>query len=223
MKNSMRWLVPALALAVVIAVAALLYPRLAMRYAPEDKPSAAAPAQETAAAAAQPASTPDASTAPDVTATVIAPESAASAEPAAADLAPDFEVLDGEGNTVRLSDFRGRPVVINFWATWCPPCRSELPAFDSLYAEYGDRIDFLMVDLTDGERETVSGVRDFVAEEGYAFPVYYDTAYSAAEAYQLYSIPVTVLIRPDGTVFTQQIGAMNEHAIRSYLNDLLSE
>ena len=113
--------------------------------------------------------------------------------------------------------------MINFWATWCPPCRSELPAFESLYAEYGDRIDFMMVNLTDGERDTVSVVQDFVAEQGYTFPVYFDTEFSAADAYQIYSIPVTVFVRADGTIAAQQIGAMQESNLRAYLEDLLAE
>lgn len=200
MNKALRWIVPAAALLIVIAVAALLYPRLAVRYAPEQE--AAAPVQ-TAPAAAEPA---------------------VSAEPEQTDpLAPDFTVTDAEGAETRLSDHRGRPVVINFWATWCPPCRSELPGFDSLYAEYGDRIDFMMVDLTDGERDTEDVVRDFIAEQGYTFPVYFDTAFSASEAYQIYSIPVTVFVRPDGTIAAQQIGAMQEQALRAYLEDLLAE
>ena len=69
--------------------------------------------------------------------------------------APDFTVLDKDGNTVRLSEKFGKPIVINFWATWCPPCKQELPDFDKLCKEYGDRIVFMMVNLTDGYRDTV--------------------------------------------------------------------
>jgi thiol-disulfide isomerase/thioredoxin len=114
-------------------------------------------------------------------------------------------------------------VVVNFWATWCPRCRSELSAFDTLNAEYGDRVTFMMVNLTDGERDTATGVKAFVAAEGYSFPVYYDTAASAANAYEIYSIPVTVFIRADGTLARQQIGAMQESQLRAYLDDLLGE
>ena len=91
---------------------------------------------------------------------------------------------------MHLSDFAGKPVVVNFWASWCPPCRSELPAFDSLYAEYGDRIQFMMVDLTDGNRETMPGVKVFVTEQGFQFPVYYDyDRRPAANAYQIFHSP----------------------------------
>lgn len=199
MKKTMRWIVPAAALVLVIAVAAIFYPRLAVRYTPVQQP------QETEASAA--------------------PSAAAAAETDTPDvLAADFEVVNAEGSAVHLSDFTGeKPVVVNFWATWCPPCRSELPAFDTLNAEYGDRVTFMMVNLTDGERDTATGVKAFVAAEGYSFPVYYDTAASAANAYEIYSIPVTVFIRADGTLARQQIGAMQESQLRAYLDDLLGE
>ena len=202
MSKALRWIVPAAALAIVIALAALLYPRLAVHYAPETEPEQP---RETAAAAA--ATDPAVSDEPE------------QAEPAA----PDFTVTDIHGEPFTLSEHRGRPVVVNFWAMWCPPCRSELPAFESLCAEYGDRIDFMMVNLTDGQRDTEDIVRSFIAEQGYTFPVYYDKEFSAANAYEIYSIPVTVFIRPDGTIANQQIGAMQEHVLRAYLEDLLAE
>lgn len=85
-------------------------------------------------------------------------------------------MLDADGNTVRLSDMFGKPVVINFWATWCPPCKRELPDFDRLCREYGDRVVFMMVNLTDGRRDTVDGTKKFVSEKGYTFPVYFEPA-----------------------------------------------
>ncbi len=69
--------------------------------------------------------------------------------------APDFAVTDREGNTVRFSDLTGKPIVINFWASWCPPCKSEMPEFDKVYRELGESVTFLMINATDGNRETV--------------------------------------------------------------------
>lgn len=129
--------------------------------------------------------------------------------------APDFTVTDGNGAEVKLSDFLGKPVVVNFWATWCGPCKSELPAFDKAYAEYGDDVAFLMVNLTDGQRETVEGVKAFVEEGGYSFPVYYDTTYSASSAYGVYSIPMTLLIDADGLLVGGQVGAVSESSLMS--------
>lgn len=200
MSKILRWLVPALALVLVIALAMFLYPRLAQRYDPQTEP-AAEQKEETVVLTEAPVSTPET----DDT----------------AETAPDFTVEDGQGGSVSLSDFAGQPVVINCWASWCPPCRSELPAFDKLYSEYGDRIAFLMVDLTDGQRETMPGAKTFVAQEGYQFPVYFDTQFDATQAYQIYSIPVTIFVRPDGTIAAQEIGAMQENILRTYLEDLL--
>ena len=70
---------------------------------------------------------------------------------------PDFTVVDEEGNPVSLSDFFGKPIILNFWASWCGPCKSEMPDFEEAYLEYGDVIQFLMVNCTDGSRETVEG------------------------------------------------------------------
>ena len=135
--------------------------------------------------------------------------------------APDFTVLDKDGNTVRLSEKFGKPIVINFWATWCPPCKQELPDFDKLCKEYGDRVVFMMVNLTDGYRDTVDGTKRFVSGKGYTFPVYFDTKDNAASAYNVSSIPQTTFIDANGNVYKTRIGAMSEATLRSYLNSLL--
>ena len=77
-------------------------------------------------------------------------------------LAPDFTVYDKDGNPVQLSDFRGKPVVLNFWASWCGPCKSEMPDFDKKAAEMAGDVTFLMVNLTDGYQETVESASAFV-------------------------------------------------------------
>ena len=135
--------------------------------------------------------------------------------------APDFEVLDNDGNTVRLSDFRGKPVVLNFWATWCPPCKAELPDFDRSAATYGDEVTFLMVNLTDGGRDTVSGVREFVAANSYTFPVYFDTRYSAANAYRVSSIPTTYFINAEGEIVSYKVGMVSASELEKGIQNLL--
>lgn len=136
--------------------------------------------------------------------------------------APDFTVLDRDGNQVHLSDYFGKPVVINFWATWCGPCKSELPAFDNVYQEYGDDIHFLMVNLTDGSRETIDGAEAYLSETGYTFPVYFDTEYIASYTYGAYSIPLSIFIDSDGNVIQSHVGAMDEDTLRAYI-DLIAE
>lgn len=136
--------------------------------------------------------------------------------------APDFTVEDAEGNDVRLTDFLGKPILVNFWASWCGPCKSELPAFDAAYQKYGDDIQFMMVDLTDGYQETLVKAKSFVKENHYTFPVFFDTGGSAVSAYGLYSIPVTVAINAEGEIVSSMTGAMSEGRLALMIDALLS-
>ena len=128
-------------------------------------------------------------------------------------LAPDFTVLDASGTEVKLSDFRGKPVVVNFWATWCGYCVQELPAFEEVYQELGDEIHFMMVNVTDGVQETVDKASAFITDSGYTFPVYYDTQYSATMAYGAYSLPMTFFFDADGYVIAQATGAIDKDTL----------
>lgn len=135
--------------------------------------------------------------------------------------APDFTVFDSDGNKVSLSDNIGKPVIINFWASWCSPCKTELPYFNSAYEEYKDDIVFMMINLTDGLSETTEKVKDFISENEYAFPVYYDTESSAASAYETMYIPLTVFINDKGEVEDSHVGMMSEAALYNYIDQLL--
>ncbi len=122
--------------------------------------------------------------------------------------APDFTVLDWEGKERKLSEFEGKPVVLNFWASWCGPCKSEMPDFDAAYKTYGQQIHFLMVNCTGG-RETVDSAKAFIQEAGYTFPVYFDTTYEAASLYGASSIPLTYFIDAEGNLVTYAMGALS--------------
>ena len=135
--------------------------------------------------------------------------------------ATDCTVYDADGNAVTLASLRGKPVFLNFWATWCPPCREELPDLAEAAAQYGDKITFLFINLTDGARDTVEGVQAFMEENGYRFPVYFDTEESGARAFGVSSIPTTVLLAPDGTLLHTQIGALTKETVARLMEMLL--
>ena len=137
-------------------------------------------------------------------------------------MAPDFTVYDAEGEAVNLSDFSGKPVVINFWATWCGYCVREMPAFEKIAAEYADDVVFMMINVTDGQQETKEDALAFIEEKGYTFPVYYDTDLSATMAYGAYSLPATGFITESGVFAGGQMGAMSEETLVNYLEQLLA-
>ena len=112
--------------------------------------------------------------------------------------APDFTVFDGNGTEIHLSDFVGKPIVLNFWASWCGPCQSEMPHFQQKYLELNGDVHFLMINMTDGSRETVETASSFLLASGYTFPVFFDTKSDAASTYGAYSLPTTYFIDSEG-------------------------
>ena len=135
--------------------------------------------------------------------------------------APDFTVYDIDGKEVKLSDFFGKPIVVNFWASWCGPCKMEMPDFQEKYLELGGEVTFLMVNMTDGSRETVDIASAFIAEQGYTFPVLYDTASSAAMTYSVYSLPTTFFIDAQGNAIAQATGAIDAATLRKGIDMIL--
>ena len=137
--------------------------------------------------------------------------------------APDFTFYDMEGNPHKLSDFRGKPVLLNFWASWCGPCKMEMPDIEKAWQEYGDDIHFLLVDLTDGSQETVEKASAYVAQEGYTFPVYFDTAMEGTYAYSVTGIPVTYFIDAEGNFVAYYQSAMTAEILQQGIDMLLTE
>lgn len=137
--------------------------------------------------------------------------------------APDFTVYDYDGNKVSLSEHFGKPIILNFWASWCGPCQSEMPEFESAFAEYGDKIEFMMVNLTDGSRETVSGAHEFIESKGYTFPIYYDSDRQGAMTYGVSSIPATYFIDADGNLTAYGIGALDGETLAKGIGMIYSE
>ena len=129
--------------------------------------------------------------------------------------APDFTVTDTDGQTVRLSDMVGKPVVINFWATWCYYCKEEMPDFNTMYEKYGDDVVFMMVNMTDGVQETEETAKAYISDKGYSFPVYFDTALDATYAYNITGLPATFFIDNEGNLIARAVGAINEDTLEN--------
>lgn len=152
---------------------------------------------------------------PDELSVIESPGTVSGGEAAERSPAPDFTVIDADGNSVKLSDMKGKPVVLNFWASWCPPCKSEMPVFNKVSEELGDDVVFMMVDLVDGFQETQEKGAEYVAAEGFSFPVYYDTKQEAALAYTVMSIPTTIFVDKDGFIAATAKGAIDEEYLRA--------
>lgn len=226
MKSVWKVLIPVLLLALLLIGGGILYRDLAPRVhpsTPAEEESSVPAARHESEFAEREAETP---AEPTEEAPAVETEAAEETEaPVTLSDHPtaDFSVLDEEGNMVSLSDFFGTPIVVNVWATWCPPCRAELPYFNAAAEQYEGQIRFMMVDLTDGSTDTVDSATAFIREEnGFSFPLYFDVDFSAAQAYQINAIPVTLFIRADGSLFHQQIGGMDEATLNSYIQQLLA-
>src|SRR5699024_480654 len=129
-------------------------------------------------------------------------------------VAPDFELNTLEGETVNLSDYRGEKVMLNFWATWCPPCRAEVPDMQRFFEDKD--VTILAVNLTSTE-SSEKVVTDFVEDYGMTFDVLLDENTQVASQYQIQPIPTSFLINSDGTIHNKAFGALNyEMMIQEY-------
>jgi cytochrome c biogenesis protein CcmG/thiol:disulfide interchange protein DsbE len=141
--------------------------------------------------------------------------------PQAGFAAPDFSLETPDGATISLSDLRGQVVLVNFWATWCPPCRAEMPAIQGVYERYQDRgFSVLAVDVGEGDAQVAA----FADQQGLTFPILLDRDTSVSNRYQVRAMPSTFFIDQSGTIQEVTLGGpMSEAFIESQVTGLLAE
>ena len=135
-----------------------------------------------------------------------------------ANIAPDFTMLDMDGNEVTLAEFFGKPIILNFWASWCGPCKMEMPEIQDFYEKYGENIHFLAVSVDD----SMDTAKTFIETEGYTFPVYFDTSSMGAYTYGASSIPLTFFIDAEGNLTAYYMGAMSEDILQQGVDMIYS-
>lgn len=130
--------------------------------------------------------------------------------------APDFTLATLDGGTLTLSELRGQPVVLNFWATWCPPCRTEIPALEQVYTELDGDVLIIGVDVQEDPAEVAA----FAQEIGMTYPVALDTQADVARLYQVRAYPTTYFINAEGTIVRVFTGPLNEPLLYTRLTEI---
>jgi peroxiredoxin len=135
--------------------------------------------------------------------------------------APDLTLTDIEGRTSSLTDLRGQIVLVNLWATWCQPCKAEMPALESFYHKYRDN-GFTIVAINDGD--PTSDVLQFVKDYGLTFPIWLDPTYIATEqAFKTLNLPSSFVINRNGTIVLRWVGGINKKNLEQYVAPVILE
>lgn len=139
-------------------------------------------------------------------------------------MAKDFVVYDENLNKVKLSSYIGTPIVLNFWASWCPPCIEEMKFFNEISNEYEDnKLMVLMINLTDGERETMDIAKKFIKDNNYNMNVLFDNDGNAGNNYALFSIPRTIFIDKNGYIVEDHLGLITKEDLNQQIDFLLNK
>lgn len=135
-------------------------------------------------------------------------------------VAPDFSLNDLNGNQVKLADYTGKTVLVNFWATWCPPCRVEMPHMQKFYDDYKDKdVVILGVNLTPTEK-SMDVVTNFVQEQQLTFPIVLDQEGEVTQAYKVVAYPTTYILDADGVIREKFQGAINYEVMEKAISSL---
>jgi peroxiredoxin len=138
-------------------------------------------------------------------------------------MAPDFSLQDAAGNTVRLSDLRGKPVLINLWASWCPPCKAEMPAMQTVHEQYASR-GFTILAVNTTFQDDATAAADFITSRALTFPVLFDLDGEVSRQYQVRSMPTSFFVDSEGMIRRVVIGGpMSEALLRAEAEQMLNE
>lgn len=134
-------------------------------------------------------------------------------------MAPDFELTTLDGKKAKLSDYRGQTVILNFWATWCPPCKAEMPHMENFYKKTKEKnITIVSVNLTNMEKG-MDAVQSFAKDYGLSFNILLDENGSAGKTYQAFTIPTSYIIDKEGKIANKVIGPMDEEMMQQLTKD----
>ena len=211
-----------LAIPVILAVsvlAAACEGQSRLTATPATAPTSAAPVAQDTSGTSEPTPTGKPAPAPDAGQLAMEKRNPSGTEaPGSSSQASDFRLDLLDGGNIGLSDLRGKIVVLNFWASWCPPCVRELPAFERTWQEYRERgVVFMGVAVSD----TPEDARHFAERAGVTYPLGLDTDGLIMSAYRVLSIPTTYIIDRNGNVARKLGGPANEGALRIFLNGQL--
>jgi cytochrome c biogenesis protein CcmG/thiol:disulfide interchange protein DsbE len=143
--------------------------------------------------------------------------------PQPGEIAPDITLSDLEGRTVRLHELRGKPVLINFFASWCEPCRGEMPDLVKLNEKYGGQVAFYGVNLTATEGGDLKELRQFLRQYHVTYPILLDKEGQAVHQYKILGIPTTLTLDKNGVIVDRMTGALNETNLEAMVRKVLSQ
>ncbi|BBI36732.1 peroxiredoxin family protein [Cohnella abietis] len=135
-------------------------------------------------------------------------------------VAPDFELNTLDGDSYKLSDFRGQKVIVNMWATWCPPCRAEMPDMQKFYEKHKDEnTTVIAINMTTSEK-SIDRISKFINEFGITFPVLLDEQNKVGDIYQVYALPTSFIIDSKGVIQQKVTGPMNHEMMEKMVSKI---